>query len=139
MVLVADTTREAVKVEDAREALKRGVVTRTINPKWLDSMIEHGYNGVAKIADRVEYMIGLSATLGGVEDWMWRSVAENTVFNAERAEKMRNVNIWAFRKIIKKLLEASKRGYWKADRETIEKLEEEYLKTEEILEEEIVG
>jgi cobaltochelatase CobN len=139
MVLVADTTREAVKVEDAREALKRGVVTRTINPKWLDSMIEHGYNGVAKIADRVEYMIGLSATLGGVEDWMWRSVAENTVFNAERAEKMRNVNIWAFRKIIKKLLEASKRGYWKADKETIEKLEEEYLKTEEILEEEIVG
>jgi cobaltochelatase CobN len=139
MVLVADTTREAVKVEDAREALKRGVVTRTVNPKWLDSMIEHGYTGVAKIADRVEYMIGLSATLGGVEDWMWRSVAENTVFNAERAGKMKNINIWAFRKIIKRLLEASRRGYWKANKETIEKLEEEYLKTEEILEEEIVG
>jgi len=139
MVLVADTTREAVKVDDAVEALKRGVVTRTVNPKWLDSMIEHGYNGIAKIADRVEYMIGLSATLGGVEDWMWRSVAENTVFNAERAGKMKNANIWAFRKIIKRLLEASRRGYWKADKETIEKLEEEYLKTEEILEEEIAG
>jgi len=35
------------------------------------------------------------------------------------------------------LLEASRRGYWKSDKETIEKLEEEYLKTEEILEEEI--
>jgi len=44
----------------------------------------------------------------------------------------------AFRKIIKRVLEASRRGYWKAIRETIEKLKEEYLKTEEILEEEIV-
>jgi cobaltochelatase CobN len=139
MVLVADTTREVVKVEDAREALKRGIVTRTVNPKWLDSMIEHGYNGIAKIADRVEYMIGLSATLGGVEEWMWRSVAENIVFSTERAEKMKNVNIWAFRKVIKRLLEASRRGYWKAGKEIIEKLEEEYLKTEEILEEEIGG
>jgi Cobalamin biosynthesis protein CobN and related Mg-chelatases len=53
MVLVADTTKEIVKVEDAREAVKRGIVTRTVNPKWLDSMIDHGYNGVTKIADRV--------------------------------------------------------------------------------------
>ena len=139
MVLVADTTKEIVKVEDARDAIKRGIVTRTVNPRWLDSMIEHGYNGVAKIADRIEYMIGLSATLGGVEDWMWESVAENTVFDVDRAEKMKNVNIWAFRKIIRRLLEAAKRGYWKADKETLEKLEEEYLKTEEILEEETGG
>lgn len=135
MVLVADTTREAIKVEDVREAVKRGIVTRTINPRWLDSMIEHGHNGVAKIADRVEYMIGLSATLGGIEDWMWESVAENIVFNVERAEKMKNANIWAFHKIIKRLLEASKRGYWKASREIIEKLEDEYLKVEGMLEE----
>jgi cobaltochelatase CobN len=139
MVLVADTTKEIVKVEGAGEAVKRGIVTRTVNPRWLDSMIEHGYNGIAKIADRVEYIIGLSATLGGVEDWMWKSVAENTVFSTERAEKMKNINMWAFRKIIKRLLEAAKRGYWKADKETIEKLEEEYLKTEGILEVEAVG
>jgi cobaltochelatase CobN len=139
MVLVADTAREIVKVEDAREALRRGIVTRTVNPKWLDSMIEHGYNGVSKIADRVEYMIGLAATLGGVEDWMWRSIAENTVFNVERAGKLRSINIWAFRKIVKRLLEASRRGYWRADKETVERLEEEYLKAEEILEEEVAG
>jgi cobaltochelatase CobN len=102
-------------------------------------MIEQGYNGVTKIADRVEYMIGLAATLGCVENWMWDSVAENIVFNAERAERMKSVNMWAFRKIIKRLLEASKRGYWVADKQTIEKLEEEYLKTEEVLEEETGG
>ncbi len=136
MVLVADTTREAVKVEDARESVRRGVVTRTINPKWLDAMIKHGYNGVAKIADRVEYMLGLAATLGGVEDWMWDSIAESTVFNRERSEKMKRANIFAYRKLIKRLLEAAKRGYWKPEEESIEKLEEEYLETEGVLEEE---
>jgi len=137
LVLVADTTRELVKVEDAKEAIKRGVTTRTVNPKWLDSMLEHGYNGVTKIADRVEYMLGLSATLGGVEDWMWNSVTENIIFNKDRAERMRKENPWAFRKIISRLLEANKRGYWKAEKETLERLEEEYLKTEGILEESI--
>jgi cobaltochelatase CobN len=139
MVLVADTTKEVIKVEDAKEAIRRGIITRTVNPKWLDSMIEHGYAGVTKIADRVEYMVGLAATIGGVEDWMWEKVAENIIFDAERAEKMKHINIWAFRKVIKRLLEASKRGYWRADKEILERLEREYMKTEEMLEEEIVG
>lgn len=136
LVLIADTARETIKVEDAKESVKRGIVTRTANPQWLDAMIEHGYQGVTKIADRIEYMIGLSATIGGIEDWMWRSAAENIVFDRERSEKMKNANIFAYRKTIERLLEAAKRGYWKADREILHKLEEEYLKTEEILEEE---
>jgi len=135
LVLVADTTREKIKVENAEDAVKRGVVTRIINPKWLDSMLDHGYNGATKIADRVEYMLGLAATLGGIQDWMWNKVAENIVFNKERSEKIKKENPWALRKVISRLLEAEKRGYWKADKETLEKLEEEYLRLEDILEE----
>ncbi|MEM0313253.1 MAG: cobaltochelatase subunit CobN, partial [Candidatus Bathyarchaeia archaeon] len=133
-VYVADTTREIVKIDDVRESIKRGVVTRIINPKWLDAMIEHGFNGVTKIADRVEYMLGLAATLNGVENCMWEKVAEKTIFDKYRNEKMKRANPWAFRKTIEKMLESIKRGYWKADDETIKKLENEYLKIEEILE-----
>jgi len=117
--------------------VKRGVITRTINPKWLDSMLNHGYSGAMKIADRVEYMLGLAATLGGIQDWMWNKAAENIVFNKERSEKIKRENPWALRKVISRLLEAEKRGYWKADKETIRKLEEEYLQLEDILEENI--
>ena len=137
LVLVADTTREKIKVENAEDAVKRGVITRTINPKWLDSMLNHGYSGAMKIADRVEYMLGLAATLGGIQDWMWNKAAENIVFNKERSEKIKRENPWALRKVISRLLEAEKRGYWKADKETIRKLEEEYLQLEDILEENI--
>ena len=134
LVLVADTTRERVKVEDAASAIRRGVVTRLTNPKWLDSMLESGYNGAAKIADRVEYLLGLAATVGGVEDWMWNLAAQNIVFDEERKERMKAENPWAFMKTISRLLEANKRGYWKAEKETIERLEEEYMATELILE-----
>ncbi|MEM0317505.1 MAG: magnesium chelatase subunit H [Candidatus Nezhaarchaeales archaeon] len=136
VVLVADSTREVVKVEDVSEAIKRGIVTRTMNPKWLDAMLEHGYNGATKIADRVEYMLGLAATLRGIEDWMWEGVANNVVFDKERSQRVKKVNIFAYRKVVKSLLEAAKRGYWRADAETIKRLEREYLETEEILEEE---
>ena len=126
--------RERVKVEDAASAIRRGVVTRLTNPKWLDSMLESGYNGAAKIADRVEYLLGLAATVGGVEDWMWNLAAQNIVFDEERKERMKAENPWAFMKTISRLLEANKRGYWKAEKETIERLEEEYMATELILE-----
>ncbi|MEM1766383.1 MAG: magnesium chelatase subunit H [Candidatus Bathyarchaeia archaeon] len=137
LVLIADTTREVIKVEDVKESVKRGIVTRVANPKWLDSMINHGYTGVAKIADRIEYMIGLSATIGKIEDWMWKKVAENTVFDKQRSEKMKNLNIFAYRKAIERFLEAIKRGYWQADKETFQRLREEYLRIEELLESEV--
>ncbi len=134
LVLVADTTKERVKVEAAESAVRRGVVTRLTNPKWLDSMLESGFTGVAKIADRIEYLLGLAATLGGVEDWMWNLAAQNIVFDKERNEKMKEENPWAFMKAVSRLLEANKRGYWKADQETIKRLEDEYMSVEYMLE-----
>ena len=134
LVLVADTTREKVRVELAESAVKRGVVTRLTNPKWLDSMLESGFTGAAKVADRVEYLLGLAATVGGVDDWMWSLAAQNIVFDEKRREKMRSENPWAFMKTVSRLLEASKRGYWKADQETVKRLEDEYLAAESVLE-----
>lgn len=134
VVLVADSTKEIVKIEDAKDATHRGIATRTINPKWLDAMLEHGSNGATKIADRIENMLGLATTLANVEKWMWEKVAENIVLDKERAEKIKKSNPWALRKIVQRLLEAAKRGYWQAEIETLKKLENEYLKIEQILE-----
>lgn len=136
-VLIADTTRENIKVEDVRDAIVRGVITRITNPKWLDALLEHGANGATKIADRVEYMLGLAATLHSIEKWMWDKTTENIVLDKERNEKMKEANPWAFRKLVSRLLEAEKRGYWKAKKETMERLEKEYLETEGILEENV--
>ncbi|MBC7129695.1 cobaltochelatase subunit CobN, partial [Candidatus Bathyarchaeota archaeon] len=111
LVLIADTTREAIKVEDVSETTKRGIITRTVNPRWLDSMLEHGSSGAVKIADRVENMLGLAATVRSIENWMWEKAAENIVFDEKRKQKILDANPWVLCKIIERLLEAAKRGY----------------------------
>ncbi|MCD6515718.1 MAG: magnesium chelatase subunit H [Candidatus Odinarchaeota archaeon] len=136
-VLVADTTKEFIVVEKSTEAIKRGVITRLANPKWLDSMLKHDFSGAEKIATRVENLLGLASTLNEVENWMWNEVANKIVFDEERYNKLIKANRWAAQKVIKKLLEANSRGYWQTDEETLKRLKEKYIELESILEEEI--
>ena len=126
LILVADTTKERVRVEGINEAIKRGVVTRLINPKWLNEMLKHGHNGAQKIADRVEYLLGLAATTGSVDNWIWDQVAQTLVFNEEISSKIREENPWALQKISRVLIEANARGYWKASDEIIKELKNVY-------------
>jgi cobaltochelatase CobN len=117
-MLIADSTKEEVKVESVAESIERGTVTRTLNPKWIEEMLKHGFLGVQKIADRIEYLLGL-------------------VLDEETFERLKELNVYATREILEKLLEAEKRGYWKAG-DSKKKVEEKYLEVDGILEEVIV-
>lgn len=136
-MLIADSTKEAVKVEDVKDAIERGSVTRTLNPKWIEEMLKHGFLGVQKIADRVEYLLGLDSTTGAVEDWIWDRVAGRFVLDNEMFERLKNANPYATREIMEKLLEANKRGYWNADKEILDKIREKYIEIEGMIEEKL--
>ncbi|KSW12582.1 magnesium chelatase [Pyrodictium occultum] len=135
-MLIADTTGEMVKVEDVRESITRGTITRTLNPKWIEAMLKHGFHGAQKIADRVEYLLGLAATTGAVENWVWDKVAERFVLDENLFERIKSSNPYAAKKILERLLEASERGYWKADRKVLKKIKERYMELDAMLEEE---
>jgi cobaltochelatase CobN len=136
-MFIADTTMEIVKVENVKEAIGKGTVTRILNPKWIDEMLKHGFLGAQKIAERIENLLGLAATTNAVENWIWDKVAERFVFDEEIFERLKESNPYATKEILERLLEANKRGYWDADEEILEKLEDEYLELDGILEEEI--
>lgn len=138
-MLIADTTREVVRVENVKDSIERGTVTRTLNPKWIEEMLKHGFLGVQKIADRVEYLLGLAATTGEVENWIWDRVAERFVFDEEMFGRLKSANPYATKEILEKLLEANRRGYWDADENVLDKIEERYIELDGILEEEIGG
>ncbi len=124
LILVADTTREKVKVEDIRDAIRRGVVTRITNPSWIKELLKHDHHGGEKIATRVENLLGLAALTHSVENWAWDRIAEKLVFDEETRRMITENNPWAMSKIIDKLVEAYERGYWKTDEEKISKLKE---------------
>ncbi len=136
-MLIADSTMEVVKVESVKDAIERGTITRTLNPKWINEMLKHDFHGAQKIADRVEYLLGLAATTNAVENWVWDKVAERFVLNEELFERLKESNPYATKEILERLLEANKRGYWRADEEILEELENKYLMVDGMLEEDI--
>jgi cobaltochelatase CobN len=136
MVFV-DSTREMVKVESVKESIERGTITRTLNPKWIEEMLKHGFNGVQKIADRIEYLLGLSATINAVENRLWDKIAERFILDERLFNRLKELNPYAVREMLEKLLEAEKRGYWDAG-ELKKIIEERYLEIEGILEEKML-
>lgn len=136
-LLVSNTSSEIIITEDIGKAIRRGLQTRLLNPEWIDGMLEHKYHGAQKIADRVEYQLGLAATTNKVESWMWSSISETYLFNQEMLERMKENNPFAVMEMMKRLLEAQRRGYWEATPEEMEKLKEIYLQLEGEIEERV--
>ena len=109
---------------------------RVANPRWIASMIRHGYKGAAELAATVDYLFGYDATTGVVEDWMYEQIAERYLFDADVASFMGRSNPWAARSIAERLLEAAERGMWAApEEETLAAVRSRYLELEGELEE----
>ena len=66
VMLVADTTGEAVKVQDLKSSLERGIATRLLNPEWIQGMMRHDYHSVQQIAKRFENVMRLAASTDAV-------------------------------------------------------------------------
>ncbi len=128
-----DTLSHRIRMRSSDEAIGFAVRTRILNPKWVEEMLKHGYDGAREIAKRVEYLLGHSA-LTGVESWVWDKVWETYILNDEVREKIARENPWALYEITKRLYEAHKRNYWKADSRKLEKLREVAGEIEPLLE-----
>jgi len=129
-VLVVDSTEEDVTVEDLKMAIERATRTRTLNPRWIDGMLKHDFHGAKKIKDRVEYLLGFAATTGKVENWIFDEVADRLIFDEEMRKRLQLNNPYATMRIAELLVEAERRGYWKTEKEKLEKLQDIILSME---------
>jgi cobaltochelatase CobN len=118
------------------EETRRVFRARVANPRWIASMIRHGYKGAAELSATVDYLFGYDATAGVAEDWMYEQVAARYLLDEDVAEFMGRSNPWAARGIAERLLEAADRGMWEAPAsETLDAIRERYLALEGELEE----
>ncbi len=92
------------------------------NPKWVEGLKQHGFKGAQEISKMAEYVFGWDATSDIIEDWEYKSIADNFLFNKENAEWFRDANPYAMMEVTQRLLEAIYRGMWDADKEMKEKL-----------------
>ena len=102
------------RVHDLREEVLRVFRSRVMNPKWLESIRQHGYKGGLEVAATVDYLFGYDATADVLDDWMYAEVARTYALDPAMQAFLQASNPWAATDIATRLLEAIDRGMWEA-------------------------
>jgi magnesium chelatase subunit H len=123
-IYLSDSLSRDVKIRSLEETVRLETRAKTLNPKWYEGMLKHGFRGVAEIENHVSNTFGWSATADAVDDWIYSEVANTFVFDESMLERLRDLNPHSAHALVRRLLEANGRGYWEVDPEVIEKLQE---------------
>jgi magnesium chelatase subunit H len=133
-IYLSDALSRDARVRSLEEMVRLETRAKTLNPKWYEGMLGHGFRGVAEIESHVTNTFGWSATADAVDGWVYDEVASTFVLDAEMLERLRSLNPHSARSLVARLLEAEGRGFWDADAETIERMREIYNSLEDQLE-----
>ncbi len=119
------------------EETRRVFRARVANPRWIASMIRHGYKGAAELSATVDYLFGYDATAGVAEDWMYEQVAESYLLDDGRRGVHGAARTRGRRAAIaERLLEAAERGCGRRPTDdTLARIRERFLALEGELEE----
>ncbi|MFA5294811.1 MAG: cobaltochelatase subunit CobN [Methanoregulaceae archaeon] len=108
--------------------------SRVLNPRWIEGLKPHGFRGVQEVMNTIEYTFGWDVTSDAVDDWEYQAAAEHFLFDEANRKWIEENNPYALHNMAGRLLEAHERGFWDTDEETIQKLQEIYLESEDYLE-----
>jgi len=122
-VYIADHTSGGTgRVRTLNEQVALETRTRLLNPKWYESMLDHGYEGVRQIEAHITNTMGWSATTGDVAPWVYQQLSETFVLDDEMRRRLAELNPVSAARLANRLIEAQEREYWGADDESIDAL-----------------
>ena len=133
-IYLGDALAPGAKVRTLEETVRLETRTKTLNPKWYEGMLRHGFRGVAEIEHHVTNTFGWSATADAVDDWIYDDVARTYVLDETMLGRLRVLNPDSTRSLVGRLLEAAGRGLWAAEAGVLERLRETYAGLEDELE-----
>jgi cobaltochelatase CobN len=115
-----------VRMRDFQEVLTTTMKAELLNPKWIQGMKEQGYAGAGHAAELVKNTFGWSISRkDSISDAMWNEIASTYIEDSQHLglrEWFEKNNPHALQEIAATMLEASRKGYWNASPETLEKL-----------------
>ena len=121
-IYLSDSLSRDVKIRSLEETVRLETRAKTLNPKWYEGMLKHGFRGVAEIENHVSNTFGWSATADAVDDWIYSEVANTFLFDDAMLDRLRDLNPHSAHALVQRLLEANGRGYWDVDDSVLEKL-----------------
>jgi magnesium chelatase subunit H len=123
-IYLSDSLSRDAKIRSLEETVRLESRAKTLNPKWYEGMLKHGFRGVAEIENHVSNTFGWSATADAVDDWIYSEVASTFLFDEQMLERLRDLNPHSAHSLVRRLLEANGRGYWETDQSVLDKLQE---------------
>ena len=123
-IYLSDTLSPDAKIRSLEETVRLETRAKTLNPRWYEGMLKHGFRGVAEIENHVSNTFGWSATADAVDDWIYSEVANTFLFDETMLERLRDLNPHSAHSLVRRLLEANGRGYWEAEESVLDKLRE---------------
>ena len=134
-VYIADHTSGGTgRVRTLNEQVALETRTRLLNPKWYESMLDHGYEGVRQIEAHITNTMGWSATTGDVAPWVYQQLSETFVLDEDMRRRLAELNPVSAARLANRLIEAQEREYWGADEESIDALKRAGEDLEDFLE-----
>ncbi|OZA92621.1 MAG: magnesium chelatase, partial [Erythrobacter sp. 34-65-8] len=121
-VYIVDATQGATKVRTLAEQIDLETRSRTLNPKWFEGMLKHGFEGVRSIESHVTNTMGWSATTGQVAPWVYQQISETFVLDQDMRERLSALNPKSSARVAGRLLEACERRLWEPDEATLQAL-----------------
>ncbi len=122
-VYISDQTRGTGKIRTLRDQIALESRSRTLNPKFYESLLNHGAEGVRQIESHVTNTMGWSATTAQVDPWVYQRVSETFVLDEAMRRRLATLNPQASARMANRLIEASERAYWTPDAATLAALQ----------------
>ncbi|MDE1924432.1 MAG: cobaltochelatase subunit CobN, partial [Gammaproteobacteria bacterium] len=118
-VYIGDQTTGRAAVRTLSEQVALEARTRTLNPKWYEGMLAHGFEGVRQIEAHLTNTMGWSATTGEVQPWVYERITETFILDPQMRRRLAELNPFASAKVASRLIEASDRHYWQPDEQML--------------------
>jgi magnesium chelatase subunit H len=123
-IYLADSLAPQTRIRSLAETVRLETRAKTLNPKWYEGMLKHGFRGVAEIENHVANTFGWSATADAVDPWIYTEISKTFLLDPIMFERLLGLNPHSVRSLTSRLLEAHNRGYWNPDEELLVKLHE---------------
>jgi magnesium chelatase subunit H len=121
-IYLSDSLSPQTKIRSLEETIRLETRAKTLNPKWYEGMLKHGFRGVAEIENHVLNTFGWSATADAVDPWIYTDIARTFLLDSTMFNRLQELNPHSVRSLTKRLLEAHERGFWNPDEHILEHL-----------------
>jgi len=121
-IYLCDSLSPQTRIRSLEETVRLETRAKTLNPKWYEGMLKHGFRGVAEIENHVANTFGWSATADAVDPWIYTEISKTFLLDPIMFNRLRELNPHSVRSLTERLLEAHDRGYWNPDEDLLEKI-----------------